>query len=298
MQINGRELDGEMVDEILAAIKRKREFSRIDNELVIQQMERELSSDSSLLDKIISGKKTPRRDLVKRVRSELHRINGSFNVDFEHRKKIMHDFLGTGDRKHLIRLLQTHSSTKERLPIYENLYTNIFEIIGTPASILDIGCGLNPISSIFMEHDGLDYVACDISEDVLELTEMFFKTQEKASGETRKLNLFDAPHKDIFKGFEQFDVCFMFKILDVIEQSKSHKISEELISMVPADWVVVSFPKQTVSGKRMRRPHRGWFEQMLRRLVLMSKILEYENEIFYIVRKLPVKSKEDSEETE
>ncbi|MFP4117422.1 MAG: hypothetical protein ACLFTR_00710 [Candidatus Woesearchaeota archaeon] len=298
MKIIGRELDDEVLDGFLASIKDKKEFSGIDNKLIVHQIEKELSSDSALLDKIIAGKKTPKKELVKRVRAELHRINGSFNVDFEHRKKLMHDYLGTKDRGHIISLLETHSSTKERLPIYENLYANLFDITGVPASILDLGCGLNPLSSIFMEHDGLDYLACDISEDILELLDMFFDVQEKTEGETRKLNLFESSKRYIFKDIEQFDICFLFKVLDVIEQSKSHKISEDIIASVPADWVIVSFSKKTVSGKKMNHPYRGWLDKMLHRLMYMSKIIEYEDEIFYIIKKKQERKDEEDEETE
>ena len=297
MNINGRILEDELLDNLLILIKRKKEFSNIDNGVIIQQIEKALSKDSSLLDKIIIGKKAPQKELMKMIRAELHRINGSFNVDFEHRKKIMHDYLGTFDKAHIVKLLETHSSTKERASIYENLYSNIFDITGGPVSILDLGCGINPVSSVFMKHDGLDYLACDISEDILELNDMFFKTQDRINGETKIINLFDAPKKDIFKEVDLFDVCFLFKVLDVIEQSKSHKISEEIIRVVPADWVVVSFPKTTVSGKKMNFPYRGWFDQMLRRLGFMSKILEYENEIFYIIKKkIDVDENDDSDE--
>ncbi len=285
MRINGRDLDEGLLDDIVATTKRKKDFSSIDNELIVQQIVRLLSSDSSTLDKILSGKKAPKKELVKKVRAELHRIHGSFNVALEKRKKLMRGYMSTADKGYIVKLLKTHSSTGERLSIYENLYTNIFDIIGMPASILDLGCGLNPLSSVFMDHEGLDYVACDISEDILSLCTDFFGMQEDIKGETMKINLFDTPKKDIFKKFSQYDVCFLFKVLEVIEQSKSHKISEAIISSVPADWVVASFPKRTVSGKKMNHPYRGWFDRMLRRLGFMSRILEYENEMFYIIKK-------------
>ena len=43
-------------------------------------------------------------------------------------------------------ILTLHSSTRERLPILDRFYRAVFEITGQPASILDLGCGLNPLA--------------------------------------------------------------------------------------------------------------------------------------------------------
>lgn len=43
-------------------------------------------------------------------------------------------------------ILETHVSTRERLPYLAALYEQLFAAVGTPERIADIGCGINPIS--------------------------------------------------------------------------------------------------------------------------------------------------------
>jgi hypothetical protein len=46
-------------------------------------------------------------------------------------------------------LLAAHVSTVERTPYYKDFYSNLFAAISPPKSILDIGCGLHPLSYPF-----------------------------------------------------------------------------------------------------------------------------------------------------
>jgi hypothetical protein len=129
------------------------------------------------------------------------------------------------------------------------------------------------------------YLASDISTSDLAIIQTYFDATPEISGTTQAINLFNAQATDIFEGIKQTDVCFLFKVLEIVEQSKSHKISEIIITSVPAKWVIVSFPTKTISGVAMRYPRRGWIERMLERLCLSFKLLEYDNEIYYIIKK-------------
>jgi 16S rRNA (guanine(1405)-N(7))-methyltransferase len=286
MEVIGRTIPEEVVDELVAKIKEKKEISGIDNQLVRDQVEKECSKDAKLLDLLLLGKKAPQRQLLKRVRAELHRVHGSFNDDAKKRKQLLKTYVETKNEDVLIELLKTHTSTAERLDIYESLYHNIFDLTEKPTSILDLGCGINPLSLIFSKLESIEYVASDISSDDLALVHKFFSLHEEYAGSTLLLNLFNAKKGNIFLGVQPVDICFLFKVFDVIEQSESHKISENIILTVPANWVIVSFPTRTVSGKKMRYPRRGWIEQMLKRLELSYEVLSYSNEIFYIINKL------------
>ena len=78
------------------------------------------------------------------------------------------------------------------------------------------------------------------------------------------------------------DVCFMFKFLDPIED-KGHKLSEEIIKLIKARYIVISFSTKTVSGKKMNHPYRGWIEKMLERIKKDFEKISLENEVFYII---------------
>ena len=113
----------------------------------------------------------------------------------------------------------------------------------------------------------------------------------------RDLYMFEEAHRDGFdrarlaEGIEQIkklpqsDVAFIFKVLELLEKGEGHKLSELLITALPAKWVVVSFPTVTSSGKPMRSPRRAWIELMLKRLGYAYKTFSVPNEIFYAIRK-------------
>ena len=81
------------------------------------------------------------------------------------------------------------------------------------------------------------------------------------------------------------DVCFLFKMTDVLDRGKGHKVTELVIRNVPARYVVLSFPTHTMSGKKMNVPVRNWVQWMCKRLGYKYTILEFETEIFYVVEK-------------
>ena len=57
----------------------------------------------------------------------------------------------------------------ERISIYKDLYKQIFKITKKPKSILDLGCGLNPLSYPLMNLKNVTYNACDIAINDLNL---------------------------------------------------------------------------------------------------------------------------------
>ena len=190
-------------------------------------------------------------------------------------------------------LLETHASTKERLKPYDKLYEKIFKITGKPRSILDLGAGLNPLSIIFMgllsnssNVKNFSYYCYDINEKEVELLNYFFnKLSGHFSNFEDKADVFDLLHWDQIQEMDVVDVCFLFKVTDILDQGKGHKITEEVIFHTPSKFVVISFPTKTMSGKRMNYPRRKWVELMCKRLSYNFKLVQFENELFYVIEK-------------
>ena len=63
-------------------------------------------------------------------------------------------------------------------------------------------------------------------------------------GESKTFNLLNY---DLISELEKVDVCFMFKVTNIIDQGKGHKISEKVITAIPAKFVItaglICFPK-------------------------------------------------------
>jgi len=60
-------------------------------------------------------------------------------------------------------LLAAHTSTRERLEHYAEFYERFFELVGAPSTLLDVGCGMHPLSYPFAGHGERTelYVALD-----------------------------------------------------------------------------------------------------------------------------------------
>ena len=175
--------------------------------------------------------------------------------------------------------METHSSTKERLPFYDQLYKKIFKITGEPKTILDLGAGINPLSFSYMNLRKVNYYAYDLSKEEVKILNQFFK-DKKVNG---KAGILDLLNINKVKKLPKAEVAFLFKMTDVLDKGKGHKKSEEVIKAIPAKFIVVSFPTLTMSGKKMNHPRRKWIELMCKRLGYKFKVLEFSNEMFYVM---------------
>jgi len=171
-------------------------------------------------------------------------------------------------------LLKTHSSTKERL----NDYIKLIKLIRkyNPRSILDLGCGINPIA-IADKFPKTSYYAHDIKQDELKLIDLFFKSH-KIAGKTYL--------KDItkIKNLPNTDICIVFKVLDIIE-TKGHEKAKNILQKIQSKKIIVSFSTITLSGKPMNSPRRLWFENLLNSLGYKFNIMRTRNEVFYFIEK-------------
>src|SRR3989338_9387488 len=102
----------------------------------------------------------------------------------------MLDQLELSDIDSHINILKTHISSKERISIYPELYEKIFSITGKAKSILDLSCGLNPLSFPFMKLPlSIKYFATELCEDDLLFIEKYFQKINLKNYSVIKINL-------------------------------------------------------------------------------------------------------------
>ncbi|VVB76272.1 Ribosomal RNA methyltransferase (FmrO) [Candidatus Tiddalikarchaeum anstoanum] len=262
-----------MNEQVISDVLEKKELSGIDKKLVTKIIESLLDSKTKVIIEEGRFKTECYKSFVKKVRAVLRRQYGVFQNTKMDRNELLtkNDFTG---------LLKSHKSSFERLPYYEEVYNKIFTITGMPSSILDIGCGMNPVSFEFMHLLNVEYVACDINGKDLTIIQDYFNKK----GITGRTVLFDAESSDYEFG-KIFDTTFLFKLVEILETTKSHRLTEDIVKKVPAKWVIVSFSTKTLSGRNMTGKRRTWFEVMLNRLNMPFEYFEIPNELFYIVRK-------------
>ncbi|MBS3159379.1 hypothetical protein J4436_01190 [Candidatus Woesearchaeota archaeon] len=166
-----------------------------------------------------------------------------------------------------------HKSFNERATFYTELYTKIFAI-NNFKTILDISAGLNPLSyKLIPNYKKKKFIVTELTTIDCEFLRNYL-LKEKINSEVYRI--------DLRKDFSlNGDICFLFKILDLFD----HKTAERILKSVNCPIIVVSFSTITIKGNKMNYPKRGWFEQMIRRLDFKFEILNFKNEIFYILKK-------------
>ena len=233
---------------LIKEIKKKREISEIEDSFVESSLNKTLKEMGikeidSLSDKDV-------KQIVKSTRAKLRIYVGRFKTS------------------------KKHISVEERKEFYEKL-KEIIDELGIK-SILDIGCGLNPI---MIATRNIKYYAIDVNEEYIKIINKKFKESGidgiALSKDVRKIDYSELPF---------YDLVLLMKILDLLE-SRGHKLAEKIITSLKCKFIIVSFSTKTLSGKPMNHPQRGWIERMLNRIGYSFSMFKFRNEIFYLIRK-------------
>jgi 16S rRNA (guanine(1405)-N(7))-methyltransferase len=152
--------------QVVSAVSASKKYRSICADTVRRIAERELASHADL------------RSATKAAKRRLHQVYGAFEgpFDYEAAYEQLASAYGSGSdleiRAACRAIMALHSSTRERLPFLDRFYPAIWQITGRPSSILDLGCGLNPLSIPWMgwspaagQPSPTRYVALDIDAD-------------------------------------------------------------------------------------------------------------------------------------
>jgi len=266
--------------DIIKDIKAKQELRTLSDAYLEKKIEEYVKTHPS----IKTLETISRRDrtiMIKRIRESCRKAYGMFSTKKrKKRDKLLNEYAKNPNSLNLQELMNTHKSTKERWAIYSTIFEKIFAITGKPSSILDLGCGMNPLAFSFMNLEKVDYHAYDLSLEDLEFIKEFYKViKQKIT--IKEVDLLE-PKKI---SFPKTDIVFMLKLLDHIDLHRNHRLSEELLKQLKAKKLVISFSAKTLSYKPMRHPQRGWIERLLNRLRYRWDVIQTNGEIFYIARK-------------
>jgi len=251
-------------EELIRKIKEKKELSGLADSLILESINKYLAKRRINIENL---RPSEFKILIKDLRAELRNYAGRFQIyGKEWRKRDI--LLEKGE---LSTLLNTHTSTQERADFYPELRILISDL--KVNSILDLGCGINPIA---LADSGITYYASDVNKEELDLVNSFFK-KNNIKGRTflcdlRKIEEFDFP---------QVDLCLIFKVLDIIE--KKSTVAEKLLNKIKAKYFLISFSTKTLSGRHMEMPRRLWLEKLLSKLNYSFKTIKSKNEIFYLI---------------
>ncbi|HEX7197187.1 MAG TPA: 16S rRNA methyltransferase [Candidatus Limnocylindria bacterium] len=222
-------------------------------------------------------------DAVKRVKRRLHQAVGAFR-GASRPDAIQAAWSGSltdgAFRAACVEVLRTHASTRERVPHLDGFYQRIWSLTGLPSGILDIGCGLNPLTLPWM---GLSpravYVASDVDRRPLARVASF-------------LDLVGQPHavepRDLLSGPppEHADVALLLKLITTLDR-QDPDVATRIVRSLRARHAVVSLPRSSLGGrgKRMERTYRQRIERLVAEAGRVSAVAEASipNELVFVL---------------
>lgn len=186
------------------------------------------------------------KEAEKAARRRLHQVYGAYlEEDWVGEVGRALDAVDKDDlaepRAFCLPLLDLHASTRERVDNLDTLFPRIFSETGTPSHVLDLACGLNPLTVSWMGlPESCRYTAVDLHEGLALVLNRFFErfglTGEAVCGDVLEWDDFTA------------DVVFLLKVLPCLaRQEKDADLAT--VARIPSRDVVLSYPLKSLSGR-------------------------------------------------
>ena len=224
------------------------------------------------------------REAEKQVKGRLHQVVLSFEPGPKALSSLSSRLDAAGHDRALLKEaaragLALHSSTKERLPYMEELFSFVFGKRGF-SSVIDLACGLNPLAFPWMglSKDAV-YDAVDVSDLCGSAVRSFFDGWGIRGSFTQA---------DLAEGLPKggHDVALLMKALptlDRIEQGLGYRCVKD----VDAGHVAVSFPTASLGGRRkgMESFYGDSFEEFVRASGWTYEKRVFLGELVFLVRK-------------
>ena len=263
------------LEELIAQVTANPAYAGIAPTLVRRVAERELAKDRS-------GKET-----VKAVRSKLHQVAGAYQekgMDFPAWRKDLVDLSSEPSnaamRMFCEQVMKTHASTRERLPILAEFYSQVFTSLPPIHSVLDLACGLNPLAIPWMPlAEGASYQACDIYMELMDfLGEYIFHLG--LNGSACLCDLTESiPAQPV-------QLAMALKTLPVLEQLEKD-LPIRLLEGLNAEYILVSYPGHSLGGrsKGMVTNYATRFESLTAGKGWHIQRFDFPGELAYLIRK-------------
>lgn len=208
------------------------------------------------------AKRRNRKEAIKATKNKLHQTVGAYWAGEQAYAHWLVELRTCANDPAALRtacrtILRQHASTRERLPLLDEFYTTIFTGLPPIRSVLDLACGLNPLTIPWMPlAPAASYYACDVDgEQMAFLQEAlpFLGVQ----GNATVCNLLQhCPSPTT-------DVVLLFKTIPCLEQIDKG-IGARLLTALHAPVIIVSYPAQSLGGrnKGMVQSYREHFQAM------------------------------------
>ncbi len=225
------------------------------------------------------------KQALKAVRAQLHSIMAPYlgDPDYEAVKRAVTAVFAANDEaqiKTMCRdILGTHLSTRERLPLLDRFYREIFAVTGKPASLLDIACGLNPLAFPWMGlPTSTQFYAYDIHEPRIDFLNHYFRAQ----GLAPLAKVQDVAH--VFPQ-ETADVALFLKEMPRFTRNYGD-LGRPLLQALNVRWLVVSYPEvSTHGGRNLTHRYREFMGQLTDGFPWKTTEILFDGELVFCIEK-------------
>lgn len=268
----------DVLDEVVAAARRSKRYRTIAPETLQRLGRRALSSADGNV-----------ADASKRLKRQLHQVFGAYIGAPPAYGRWLKQLQPLADQEDLealhrglLRCMSNHASTRERLPFLDRFYEEILAITGAPGSVLDVACGLNPLSIPWMNlPEGCRYSASDIDGQMIEFVhDSLALLGLNVTATVADALSMPAPEKPV-------DLLLLLKTVPCLEQQEPGS-GLGLLDRLSANHVVVSFPTRSLGGraKGVAVNYARQFEPAAAKKGWCWDRLEFPNELVYVLREV------------
>jgi 16S rRNA (guanine(1405)-N(7))-methyltransferase len=263
-----------LIEEIVSTVSLSKKYRTICADTIRRIAEHELTERETL------------KAATKATKRRLHQVYGAFQHNFDRdaayrRLEAAYKTDSDAEIRAACRdVLGLHGSTRERLAILDEFYPAIMSITNHPASILDLGCGLNPLAIPWMELTaGARYVALDI-----DIARVDFLNRYLALAGLEPL----ARCQDLLvhPPQEAADLALLLKMSPTLERQEEGA-TLRLIRLLRTPFVVISFAVKSLGGreKGMVEHYQRQFTAWIEGQAWSVEKLVFESELIFVVGK-------------
>jgi len=178
----------------------------------------------------LSEKGLGEKGIDKALKKELYEIHSNYYKKFSYAKAINELKKSSGLNVHE-RLLKKYDPN--RFIVLKELYQKIFEITGKPKVLIDLACGLNPLTLPWMNlSKDCKYYCYDLEQGLINFLNEYFRIIKKDYEAFLNDALSNPPSI-------KSDVCLLFKSTPCFEW-QSPKSTALLLEKINADYIVIS----------------------------------------------------------
>jgi 16S rRNA (guanine(1405)-N(7))-methyltransferase len=260
------------LDSLVAAVLESAKNRHVASDVIRRFGEMELERQASV------------KGAVKETKNRLHQAGGAYLERAPNYGRWRAELAAAADAAAIRDLsliwMQSHSSTRERLPILEDFYSTTLHHVGRIESVIDIACGLNPLAIGWMGlSSGTKYYAYDMYGDMTGFLSEYLR-KIGVDGAANSCDCAASAPK------QKADLAFILKFLPVLEQIEKGSTLDWL-KHIDAGALLVSFPTRSLGGKGkgMAQNYEARFMETISGENWHVEKFVFENELCFLVKR-------------